>query len=143
MKVYIGGPMRGIPEFNFPAFNAAAAALRALGHTVFNPAEKDNERYGMDISKGNATGCEAQATKQHGFNLREALFMDLEFICKDADAVALLPGWELSKGANAERATAYALGLEIVLLRRSGVPMAATPVFASTLPFNVSLLALP
>lgn len=116
MKIYVAGPMRGIPEFNFPAFNAATVALRAAGHTVFNPAEKDNERHGVDISKGNTTGDEAVAAQQHGFNLREALGHDLAYICAEADAVALLPGWENSKGANAERATALALGLEILVL---------------------------
>jgi hypothetical protein len=116
MKIYVAGPMRGIPEFNFPAFNGAAALLRAQGHTVFNPAEKDNERHGTDISKGNATGDEAQATKEHGFNLREALALDLDFICREADAIALLPGWERSKGATAEKATADALGLMVISL---------------------------
>lgn len=116
MKIYLAGPMRGIPEFNFPAFFAAAQMLRAMGHTVFSPAEKDNERHGTDISKGNATGDEAQATKEHGFNLREALALDLDFICREADAVALLPGWERSKGATAEKATADALGHEIIFL---------------------------
>lgn len=115
-KVYIGGPMRGIPEFNFPAFHAAAVKLRAEGWYVFNPAEKDNERHGTDISKGNVTGDESIAAKEHGFNLREALALDLEFICKEADAIALLPGWEKSKGATAEKATADALGLEIIRL---------------------------
>lgn len=113
MKIYVAGPMRGIPEFNFPAFNAAAAALRAEGHEVFNPAEKDNERHGVDISKGNVAGCEDQAAAEHGFNLREALALDLDFICRQADAVALLPGWQNSKGARAELATALALGLSI------------------------------
>lgn len=115
-KIYVAGPMRGIPEFNFPAFNAAAAKLRAAGHFVFNPAEKDNERHGTDISKGNATGDEKLATQQHGFNLREALGLDLQFICAEADAIALLPGWEKSKGATAEHATAVALGLEVIAL---------------------------
>lgn len=116
MRLYLAGPMRGIPEFNFPAFYAAAAELRAQGHEVFNPAERDNEHHGTDISKGNATGSEAQAEAQHGFSLRDALAADLAYICTKAEGIALLPGWERSKGVAAELATARALGLvEIVL----------------------------
>jgi hypothetical protein len=113
VKFYLAGPMRGIPEFNFPAFHAAAAKLRAEGHEVFNPAEKDIERHGTDISKGNATGDEAQSAKEHGFNLRVALGQDLAYICAEAECIALLPGWENSKGARAELATANALGLVV------------------------------
>lgn len=116
MKIYLAGPMRGIPLFNFPAFDAAAAALRKLGHTVFNPAERDNEHHGTDISVGNLTGSEEEAVEKHGFSLREALAADMEFICRHADAIALLPGWQNSKGALAERATATALGLEEIQL---------------------------
>lgn len=116
MRVYVAGPMRGIAEFNFPAFNAAADRLRSEGHEVFNPAERDNERHGVDISKGNASGCEETAAKEHGFDLRVALGEDLAFICAHADAIALLPGWEDSKGARAEYATAIALGLQILNL---------------------------
>jgi hypothetical protein len=116
MKIYVAGPMRGIPEFNFPAFNAAADKLRADGHEVFNPAQRDNERHGKDISKGNASGDEKLAAEQHGFNLRVALGDDLAWICAEADAIALLPGWENSKGATAEKATADALGLEVMEL---------------------------
>jgi hypothetical protein len=116
MKLYLAGPMRGYPQFNFPAFHAAAAKLRAEGHDVFSPAENDNERHGKDISKDNLTGDEAVAAKEHGFNLREALAIDLSYICKEAEGIALLPGWERSKGAKAERATALALGLKVILL---------------------------
>ena len=116
MKIYLAGPMRGIPEFNFPAFYAAADNLRSQGHEVFSPAERDNDRHGVDISKGNATGDEAQATKEHGFNLREALGIDLAWICAHAEAIAVLPGWEKSKGATAEHAVATALGLEVIQL---------------------------
>lgn len=116
MKIYLAGPMRGIPEFNFPAFHEGAAKLRAQGHYVFSPAEADTKRHGKDISKGNKNGDESVAAKEHGFNLREALGVDLAFICAEADAIALLPGWENSKGANAERATAIALGLEVIEL---------------------------
>jgi len=38
MKIYIAGPMSGLPEFNYPAFHAADAELRALGHETLNPA---------------------------------------------------------------------------------------------------------
>jgi hypothetical protein len=116
MNIYLAGPMRGIPEFNFPAFMAAATQLRSEGHSVFNPAERDIERHGTDISKGNATGSIKEAAENHGFNLRIALGDDLAYICSKADAVALLPGWENSKGAKAERATAEALGLSVVEL---------------------------
>lgn len=116
MKIYVASPMRSIPEFNFPAFHRASAHLRSQGHTVFNPAERDIEHHGVDISKGNINGCEELAAREHGFNLREALKDDLEFICLHADAVAVLPGWENSKGAQAEVATARALGLAIIKL---------------------------
>lgn len=116
MKLYLAGPMRGIAEFNFPTFYAAATKLRAQGHEVFNPAERDNAHHGTDISKGNVTGSEALAVEQHGFNLREALRDDLDFICIHADGIALLPGWENSKGVAAELATARALGLKEIVL---------------------------
>lgn len=116
MKIYLAGPMRGIPEFNFPAFFAATVELRAAGHEVFNPAEKDNEKHGTDISKGNMEGREDVAASQHGFSLREALGADLAWICAEADAIALLPGWRNSKGATAEHATAVALGLRVIEL---------------------------
>lgn len=38
-RIYIAGPMTGLPECNYPAFHAAAAAWRAKGWDVENPAE--------------------------------------------------------------------------------------------------------
>jgi Domain of unknown function (DUF4406) len=113
MRIYLAGPMRGIPNFNFPAFFAATAKLRKAGHTVFNPAERDNVRHGKDISKKNPNGDEKLAAKQHGFSLRVALGEDLQWICEHGEAIALLPGWDKSKGACAERAVAEALGLHV------------------------------
>ena len=115
MKVYLAGPMRGIPEFNFPAFFAAAAKLRAEGHSVFNPAERDAASHGDKVWKGNMTGDLKEANKQ-GFNLREALRDDTHYICMEADAIALLPGWEKSSGATAERALGVALGHKLIVL---------------------------
>lgn len=112
-KLYLAGPMRGYPEFNFPAFKAAAKMLRGMGYEVFSPAEADERRHGKNIGAGNMTGSEEQAVKDHGFSLREALGEDLAWICAHADGIALLPGWRESKGATAEHATAVALGLDV------------------------------
>lgn len=107
--------MQGIAEFNFPTFHRVAAQLRSEGHTVFNPAEKDIERAGgVDMSAGNIKGDVAMATLDHKFSLRDALADDAHFICKEAEAIYLLPGWELSKGAFAEWALARALGHHII-----------------------------
>ena len=114
MNIYLAGPMRGIPDFNFPAFHAAAAALREQGHTVFNPAERDELLYGKEVGKS-ATGDLADATAK-GFSLQLALAADTSWICRQANAIALLPGWEQSKGASAEKALADALGLEVIEL---------------------------
>jgi hypothetical protein len=116
MRIYLSGPMLGIPEFNFPVFYAMAAKLRQHGHTVFNPAERANQRHGVNISEGNATGDEVQLVAEHGLNLREALHTDLAWICLEADAIAMLPGWENSLGACAEIATARALRLGVIIL---------------------------
>lgn len=114
MKIYLAGPMRGYPNFNFPAFDYAAKALRAEGHEVFSPADHDREVNGSDIAD-NPTGDETLATKKDGFDIRKALAADTQFICLEADCVALLPGWEQSRGAVAEHALAKALGTIIIL----------------------------
>jgi hypothetical protein len=126
-RIYVAGPMQGIPEFNFPTFNAVAHCLRQDGHFVFNPAERDIERHGgVDISKGNATGSLAEAKDNHGFSLRTALREDLDFICHRANSIVMLPGWEKSNGAQAEHRTAVALqseGMEVVYVSQEVVDL--------------------
>lgn len=113
MNIYVAGPMRGYPEFNFPAFHRAAKFLRDQGHIVFNPAERDEEVHGTEFSKKFKTGSLEAATNA-GFNLRRALGDDLAWITSQADAIYLLTGWQRSKGACAEKATGEALGLDIL-----------------------------
>lgn len=112
MKIYIAGPMRGYPNFNFPAFDAVADYYKRAGYEVFNPADKDREKHGKDFETKYPTGAIEEAEKD-GFSLREALKKDLGWICEHATAVYMLPGWEKSFGAKAEHATAVALGLDI------------------------------
>ena len=108
MRIYIAGPMRGLPEFNFPAFDAAEAILARYGHEPINPAQHDRDG-GFD-AKG-MTGKE-DLTARQDFDIREALRWDLEQV-SHVDAVAVLPGWEDSSGARAEVALAHAIGTPV------------------------------
>lgn len=90
MRIYLSGPMRGLPDDNFPAFNEAAALLRADGHFVFNPAESPPE-----INN----------------NIRRCFEVDTYYLCTSAELVVLLPGWQQSKGALAEKALAEAMNI--------------------------------
>jgi hypothetical protein len=108
MRVYLAGPMRGVRDFNFPAFKSGADRLRNLGHDVFSPAERDLAEVG-DIF-GSESG-DLEEILARGFSLREALAADMVWIARHGEAVVLLPGWETSKGACAEAALGHALGI--------------------------------
>ena len=41
--IYIAGPMRGIEDFNFPAFDRQEELLEKQGWRVINPAELDRQ----------------------------------------------------------------------------------------------------
>lgn len=92
MKFYLSGPMSGIEDFNFPAFHAEAKRLRELGHEVINPAEVNAE---------------------HGLPWETYLRRDIKALC-DCEGVALMPGWEVSKGAHLEVHVAHRLGMVII-----------------------------
>lgn len=120
LKVYLAGPMRGYPAFNFPAFAYATAKLREQGFEVFSPAERDLEVHGQCIMD-NAAGDEKEAASNVGFSLREALEADWVWIARNANIVALLPGWDKSEGATSERQCAKALGLTLMELGKEYV----------------------
>lgn len=108
-RIYLAGPMQGIPEFNFPLFHAVTWALRRAGHEVFCPAENDlTQQAGTTDSR---TGSLAEA-KAKGFSLREALADDTRYICLRANTVVILPDWEKSNGVQAEQRLAVALKSE-------------------------------
>lgn len=94
MRIYIAGPMTGLPEFNYPAFHEAASAWRAEGWEVSNPAE-------------------------HFEGATDLAYLD--YVVADlaelrtCDAIAMLPGWD-GKGARGsvwEREVARMLGLRV------------------------------
>lgn len=110
-KVYLSGPMRGIPEFNFPAFKRKAEELRAAGWEVFSPAEADISATGYDFSPEHPEGKE---TDEPGLTARECLARDCKYICEEATHMYMMRGWEKSTGAQAEWALARAIHLPVM-----------------------------
>src|SRR5688500_13507374 len=89
--LYLSGPMSKYADtdFNYPAFNRAAADLRRAGYVVFNPAE--------------AFGGDVTLDKSHYLAVDYAAVS----VC---DAIAVLPGWTESSGARGEVACAESYG---------------------------------
>jgi hypothetical protein len=93
--------MTGMPEYNYPAFHAAAAAIEEMGDEPLNPAEQD---------LGFAREHEDEPDLIHQHYLRHDLFL-----LSMADSIVLLPGWEDSVGAQWEVGIGRKLGLPIRL----------------------------
>jgi len=106
-SAYLAGPMRGYQAFNFPAFDEAAARGRSLGWHILSPAEMDRD-----------IGFDPLLDSLAGFDMNAAIDRDIAAIRslskEDGDAVVMLPGWEQSKGARAEKALAEWMGLRIL-----------------------------
>jgi hypothetical protein len=111
MRVYIAGPMTGIPEFNFPAFDRAAATWLQAGWDVISPADLTRtywrQHFGEEFDPSNMDPRIAAG----GDIYREFLRHDIAEIAH-CDAIALLPGWEKSGGVAKELTVARLLGLQ-------------------------------
>ncbi|MCP3980823.1 MAG: DUF4406 domain-containing protein [bacterium] len=102
MHTYLAGPMRGHHLFNFPAFFAAALALRGVGHEVVNPAERDMA-HGIDPTADEFS---------KDFDLTGAFKFDFQSIIRCGNVV-LLEGWRESHGVAAELVVAKLTGARI------------------------------
>ena len=94
--IYLGGPMKGYPQSNYPLFMRVSTELRLYGHRVYNPAEFPHDG------------------PHSTFPLRKAFAEYCKFICEEACTIVMLPGWEKSKGATTERGLAENCGLAII-----------------------------
>lgn len=100
---YLAGPMRGYPEYNFPAFREAAESLRGKGYNIISPHELDEE-IGFDP---------AHSLECNQFSMVDAVKRDVNAII-NSHGIILLPGWERSTGATAEAFMARWLQKEIL-----------------------------
>jgi hypothetical protein len=95
LKVYLAGRMAGLdPAEYHNIFAKYADKLRLDNHSVFNPA----------------------ASNLQGWTENEIFAYVLAWLCREADAIALIPGYEQSLGAMAELAVAKRLGKTIIIL---------------------------
>jgi hypothetical protein len=92
MRVYIAGPMTGLPDFNYPAFFKAEEQLQAAGYEPINPARADGRE-----------GCSSW------LDYMRAALRDVA----NADGIAYLPGWAESRGAALEKRIGDDLGLDV------------------------------
>jgi hypothetical protein len=92
---YISGPMRGLPEYNYPLFNKVEEKLREEGWDVRNPARHFEGDTTRDFS--------------------EYMEKDYQDVL-DSDTLFLLPGWQDSEGARLEVQVAKSLGKEFVMV---------------------------
>lgn len=115
-RIYISGPMSGIPNFNASAFNNAERKLRNAGWFPINPIAVD-ALHGDTYEKERSTGVWISDHRT------KYLKRDLEMIMSDTDpidAVYMLRGWTNSRGATVENAVARALDKEIYYETPSG-----------------------
>lgn len=109
MKIYIAGPMTGLPDWNFPAFFGAEKELLSLGYKVVNPAHSD----GATVQEALESAGNPESPNN---TWRWYMRRDLPHVL-EVDALCVLPGWRNSKGASLEVHVAKAIGLPIYVLK--------------------------
>lgn len=118
-RVYIAGRMRGLPLFNFPAFDAARDRLEALGIEVLSPADMDRAAgfdpevwaSSFDLTLGDGPDWDKIP---RGFDLVAAVNRDNAAI-ESADAVFVLrEGADKSENTPLEVMLAVRLGKRIL-----------------------------
>ena len=112
-RIYLAGPMSGLPQFNFPTFDAAAKNLRSKGWDVVSPAELDDPktRAAALRSPDGAPGSGATNGETWG----DFLARDVKLIADEGiEGIICLTGWQRSKGARLETFIGRLIGLDIV-----------------------------
>jgi hypothetical protein len=110
VKIYTASPMTGKPFHGIPALDAAAKDLREQGHEVINPGELDDPKV-RALCLVDPTGSNSVLPK--GRTWSKLLSRDLRLIADGAECVAVLPGWQESRGVRLEVFFARLIGVEV------------------------------
>lgn len=100
-RCYLAGPMRGLPKYNFPAFDAARDLARDIGWDPISPADLDRENGIHEDTQPVTDTLESKAALCREFVTRDTAAL-ISLRAEKGDAIAVLPGWEKSTGALAE-----------------------------------------
>ncbi len=119
-KVYIAGPMSGLPSFNYPAFNALAMYLRkqvlepgVKAFDVVSPAEFPDPH--LDAILASPDGDPSTLVGLTGMTWGDYVARAVRTIADGGfNAIVVLPGWEKSRGARLETYIGHLAGLKIV-----------------------------
>lgn len=104
MKVYVAGPITGIPDGNRPQFEAAVFWLRANTHwEIISPLEMDTPEEFV-----------ATMTDHYGSVYWQRMVEDFKMVVS-VDGLVLLAGWEKSKGVRIEVLTALSTNKKLFL----------------------------
>jgi hypothetical protein len=109
--------MNGIPQFNIPAFDAAAAHLRLAGHEVFSPAELDSPA--VRAAALASVDGDSKSLVSTGETWGDMLARDVKLISDGVDGVIFLPTWDRSRGARLEAFVALLCGKQFAYYDRS------------------------
>lgn len=114
---YLSGPMSHLPQFNFPAFRAAANDLRNRGIRITSPHETDTAET-QAAAMASTTGAPTDVPETWG----QILARDVQFIAdtKDLRGIIFLPGWEKSRGARLEAFVGLLCGREFATYTPDG-----------------------
>lgn len=107
-KLYIAGPMRGYPRFNFDAFFRAEELLRARGYGTINPARMDVDG-GFDPDTNPAEVTRDDIAKFFTRDILAIVTLDR----RKGDGLAMLDNWQDSEGAVTEARIGHMLGLKV------------------------------
>jgi len=112
-KIYIAGPMRGYPDWNYKAFNDTEGRLKDNGWDVINPATLDSNYQETADLDATPESFDPDGNEDHRSANRKIMKRDVDAICDECSAIYMLRGWQMSQGACAEFYLACSIGLDI------------------------------
>jgi hypothetical protein len=115
IKFYLSGPMRGLPEHNYPQFHEVEEALaKWLTEDEYQGTVQEVGGFEILNPARNFDGDQTRTTSEY-------MNADLGMVL-GSDVLVLLPGWEKSEGADRETKLAEWAGKRFILAERESGP---------------------